>query len=59
VIFGSVPVNKKATLSVVSFMDNQAYFYKSSITAGSTEKPKIALKPADKALLNQQLSLLK
>ncbi len=57
--FGSVPKNKEATLIALSYIDKQAYLYRSTITTGSSTVSNIILKPVEESFLNEQLALLK
>jgi hypothetical protein len=57
--FGSVPANIPALLIAVSFFEGQAYYFESTITAGSDEQPVIDLQPVEHAFVYQQLALLK
>lgn len=57
--FNSVPKGKKAVLMAVSFIGEQAYFYKADITLVSRVNPPIELKPVAESYLNEQLALLK
>lgn len=56
--FRNVPVNQDATLMAVSFIDGQAYFFQTSMNAGTGQAPQIDLQPVEESFLNEQLALL-
>lgn len=57
--FGSVPVNKQATLIAISFEGSQAYYFSSAVTTGNKSNLKISLKPVDEKFINGELAKLK
>ena len=59
VTFGQVPENRQASLIAVSFIDDQAYYYESSISVNSRVKPIVKLKAVEESFINQQLAMLK
>lgn len=59
IVFGSVPKGKKAVLMAVSFIGEQAYFYKADITLVKKVNPPIELKPVEESYLDEQMAMLK
>lgn len=57
--FGSVPVNKKATLIAIAFEGKQAFYCSNAIVTNQSQNPKIDMKPVDEAFINGQLAKLK
>jgi len=57
--FGNIPRNREGVLIAVSFVEDQAYCYQSTITAGKHDRPTIKLEPVEESYLDQVLASLK
>ena len=57
--FSSVPKNRNAVILAVSFVGEQAYFYKNNVTIGVQAPQPVELAAVEEEFLDQQMALLK